>query len=69
MKKKDNCLGKALMNAKSKQKHDAQEYFKKNKAEEQEQKPKANLVSVVERDTLAEFMYGAELAQKKFNVN
>lgn len=68
MKKNETCLGKSLMKAKNKQKMEARAYFKKHKAEEVELKPKANLVSVVERDTLAEFMYDAELAQTKFNV-
>lgn len=66
--KKQSCLGNALIKAKNKQKVAANAYFKQNKVEEVEKKPKVNLASVVERDTLAEFMYGAELAQKKFNV-
>ena len=66
---KKTGLGNALIKAKNKQKQEANEYFKNNKAEKIEKNPKANLASVIERDTLADFMYEAELAQTKFNVD
>jgi hypothetical protein len=61
-------LGDALFKAKNKQKAAAKEFYEKHKVEELETKPKVQLESVTERDTLAEFLYTSELAQKKFNV-
>lgn len=66
--KKSTGLGNALLKAKNRQKAEAKRYFQENKVEEIEVKPKVNLESVTERDTLAEFLYASELQQRKFNV-
>ena len=69
MPKRKNDLGKALIKAKNRQHVSDQEFFKQNKTEKQEVHVKKNLTSVTERDTLAEFLYDAELSKKKFNVS
>ncbi len=66
--KQPSSLGRALIKSKNKRHMAAAQFLKKTGAEEKEVLPKQKLESCVQRDSLADFLYTAELTQQKFEV-
>lgn len=64
----NNSLGRALIKSKNKSKMAAHAFLKKTGAEEKEVLPKQKLQSCVQRDSMADFLYTAELTQQKFEA-
>ena len=63
-------LGSAMIKAKNRRKEARKEYIKEHKAEETGVKSgKQALDSMLEIDTVSDFLYNAELNQRKFDVN
>jgi len=66
--KQPSGLGRALIKSKNKRHMAAAQFLKKTGAEEKEVLPKQKLESCIQRDSLADFLYTAELTQQKFEV-
>lgn len=62
-------LGSSLVKSKNRKKVQRKEYIQKNGQEQTDFKnSKQKLESVLELDTVSDFLYQAELSQKKFDV-
>lgn len=63
-------LGSSLVKSKNRRKVKRKEYIEKNKSEQVDlRNGKQKLESVLEMDSVADFLYQAELSQKTFDVS
>ena len=62
-------LGTSMIKAKNRRRVERDEYIKEHRAEEQVVTGKKALESVLERDTVSDFIYNADINQLKFDVS